>query len=89
MPVILENFLKEYSKEWTSTARGKEVWEKIREELYMHRSSKCKDIPNDTVSKQILEGRWDTPDGVFMLSKTYREYARRHTDYLVEGGITF
>lgn len=87
MAVILEKYLKDYEKEWASTPRGKRVWEQIRAELYKRRSMKNKDIPNDTVSKQILEGWWDRLDGSFLLSKHFRDYCRAHTDFIGNGGF--
>lgn len=87
MAVILENFLKENEKIWTRTPRGKHAWKMIREELYKRRSVRNKDIPNDTVSKQILEGWWDWPDGAFLLSKYFRDYCRNNTEFIGNGGF--
>lgn len=89
MAVILENFLNECEAKYGSCKRGKKVWEEIREELYKRRSNRNKDIPNDTVSKEILTtgGRWDSIDGTYLLSKWFRDYCRNHTDFIGNGGF--
>ena len=86
MPVILENFLREYESKLATNARKKKAWEDIRAELYKRRNMRNKDIPNDTTSKDILCGIWDTPDDV-SISKTFRDYCRSNSEFIGNGGF--
>lgn len=86
MAVILENFLKEYETKLATTPRKKKAWVDIREELYRRRHMRNKDIPNDTASKSVLSGVWDTPNDV-SISKTFRDYCRAHIEFIGDGGF--
>ena len=89
MAVIVEDFLNEYEAKYGSCKKGKKAWKEIREELYKRRSNRNKDIPNDTVAKEILTtgGRWDSIDGSYLLSKWFRDYSRSRTDFIGNGGF--